>query len=319
MKTKVLVLVGFLGSGKTTLINNLLSNTKGVKIACIVNDFSKVNIDSRLLLKATEDIVELSNGCICCTLRGDLLEAITKITERESKVDYIVVESTGIGEPLPIAQTFYMGNLKDIVTLDNIVTVVDVSTFWKNYNNPDFSSLIIDQVEFSNLLVLNKMDLVDEKEIEKIKNLCLKLNPKAKVIITKNGEVDSKELLNTNNFSYEDGLNAPAWDQEWEKKGSEADEYGFNNIVYSNKEALDRDVFISLINQWPDNVFRAKGYVNWGNGSGAFVSFAGTRLDIQDFKIREDYIDLFENKIVLIGLNLKEDEIIKFIDQAKKQ
>jgi G3E family GTPase len=183
----VTVLVGFLGSGKTTLLNRILSNADR-RYAVIVNDFAELGIDAKLVRYRTEELVELSNGCICCTLRGDLLEELRTLSQHPS-VDDILVESTGLGEPLPIAQTFYMDDLRERVRLDNIVTVLDASNFWRYYESEldDAASdepialapLLVDQLEFCTTIVLNKVDLAHPDDVDALESLARQLNPSA--------------------------------------------------------------------------------------------------------------------------------------------
>jgi G3E family GTPase len=229
----VTVLSGFLGAGKTTLLNHILHNRPGLKIAVIVNDMSEVNIDAALLnvgdaalSRTDERLVEMSNGCICCTLREDLLIEVGKLA-REGRFDYLVIESTGISEPMPVAETFtFEGEdgetLSQVAKLDTLVTVVDAEAFLADYAAADqlveidagidtsdertVSDLLVEQVEFANIIVVNKVDLIDKDELQELVALIQKLNPAAKIIKTTNSQVSLDQILNTGMFDFEQAL-----------------------------------------------------------------------------------------------------------------
>lgn len=231
MKSKipVTVLSGYLGAGKTTVLNHILHNKENLRAAVIVNDMSEINIDAKAvkdtgtLSRTDEKLVEMSNGCICCTLREDLLIEVEKLAN-EGKFDYLIIESTGISEPLPVAQTFsYKDELNNIdlskySQLDCMVTVVDAYNFWNDYqsgeslidrrqslsddDDREVSDLLIDQIEFCNVIILNKCDLVPEDKLEEITGILKKLQPEAKIIRTIKGEVAPSEILNTGLFNF---------------------------------------------------------------------------------------------------------------------
>ena len=320
--TPITVLTGYLGAGKTTLMNHILTNQQGYKVAVIVNDIGEVNIDEKLISDGgfirEEDkgnVVPLSNGCICCTLKEDLMNQIVDIL-KTGKFDYILIEASGICEPLPIAQTITMlensmeqYGLPKICRLDNVVTVVDalrLSTEFgcgkdlveEDIDEEDIENLLIQQIEFCNVIVLNKVDEISKEELNEVKAVIKLLQPTAKIIETNYAKVDVKEIMDTNNFDFENIASSAGWIKELEKDDEheedhhehhhedehehhydehehshehhhhhhhdegEAEEYGISTFVYSSKKPFDVNKFEDFVNnRFPPSVIRCKGLV----------------------------------------------------------
>ena len=296
------------------MLNHILNNREGKKVAVIVNDMSEVNIDSALvekggadLSRTEEKLVEMSNGCICCTLREDLLEQVRQLSE-EKRFDYLVIESTGISEPLPVATTFDFRDendksLSDVSRLDTMVTVVDAGNLIKNYSSTDFLKekgevvgegdertlvdLLVEQIEFANDILLNKVDLVSKKELEIVRAVIRGLNAKAKIIETSNSKVALTEVIDTKLYDLKEAQNHPLWAQELynpDEHIPETEEYGITSFVYRAREPFNPEKIYEFFNQeWP-GVVRAKGffwissrpdYVGEVSQAGAFVRHQG--------------------------------------------
>jgi len=285
----VTVLSGYLGAGKTTLLNHVLNNREGLRVAVIVNDLSELNIDADLisqgggLSRVDEKVVEMSNGCICCTLREDLLIEVERLA-KEGRYDYILIESTGIGEPVPVAQTFmYVDeengiNLSDICRLDAMVTVVDAYRFWHDFSSGEsllernqaageddtreVVDLLISQIEFCDVLILNKCDLVAPDELAQLESVLRKLQPQARLIRSERGKVEPQEILNTGLFDFERASQSAGWILELEKEEHvpETDEYGISSFVYRVRRPFHPERWQQWLADWPEEVVRAKGF-----------------------------------------------------------
>lgn len=292
-KLPVTVLSGFLGAGKTTVLNHILRNREGLRVAVIVNDMSEVNIDAQLvrqgeatLNRVEEKLVEMSNGCICCTLREDLLIEVARLA-REGRFDYLVIESTGISEPLPVAETFTFADesgqsLSDVAQLDTMVTVVDALNFLKDYaegesllergvalgedDDRSIVNLLIDQIEFSDVILLNKTDLIAEDDLAMLESILHHLNPEARLVRTQFGKAPLTEILNTGRFDFERASQAAGWLQELRGEHTpETLEYGISSFVFRARKPFHPQRLWTFLtkrgkSEWWENIVRSKGF-----------------------------------------------------------
>ncbi|MFC4736076.1 GTP-binding protein [Bacillus daqingensis] len=288
-KIPVTVLSGYLGAGKTTMLNNLLAERGARRTAVIVNDMSEINVDAGLIeqggFKRTEEkLVEMSNGCICCTLREDLLEEVKQLAEAGG-IDHILIESSGISEPVPVAQTFtYVDeetgiDLTEFCAIQSMVTVVDANRFWHDFRSGesllerqqgasedderDIADLLIDQIEFCNVLILNKTDLVSEEKLTEIEQVLRKLQPDAELIRTTHGKIDADVLLAERRFDFDQASMSAGWMKELqqEEHTPETEEYGISSFVYRSRTPFHPQRFVDWMQELPEEVVRMKGIV----------------------------------------------------------
>ena len=285
----VTVLSGFLGAGKTTVLSHILNNRQGKKVAVIVNDMSEINIDAAIvqnevsLNRSEEKLVEMSNGCICCTLREDLLEEVTKLA-RDGRFDYLVIESTGISEPLPVAETFTFADedgisLSDVASLDTMVTVVDAVNFLKDYDEAKYlqdtgeslgeedersvADLLVEQVEFADVILISKTDLANTADTQRLTAILKTLNTHAKIVPIAQGQVPIDEVLSTGLFNFERAQQAPGWLKEMRgEHGPETEQYGIGSFTYEARRPFHPEKFHHFLHDTDQygKLIRSKGY-----------------------------------------------------------
>ena len=369
-KLPVTVLSGFLGAGKTTVLTNILNNRDNKKVAVIVNDMSEINIDQSMIKNEVslshqeEKLVEMSNGCICCTLREDLLVEVTKLA-KTGKFDYLLIESTGISEPLPVAETFTFEDengisLSDVSKLDTMVTVVDAVNFLNDYDEAKYlqdvgeslgeedersvADLLVDQVEFADIILISKTDLVKKSDISKLTTILKTLNTDASIIPISNGNIELDKILNTGLFDFERAQQAPGWLKELRGEHiPETEEYGISSFVYEARKPFYPKKFHDFLHskEIAGKLIRSKGFFwlatrpmyvgTWSQAGGiAHHGVAGLfwkaipkdywpeDQESLDF-IKEKWVEPFgdmRQELVFIGQGLDKNKITKLLDEC---
>lgn len=365
-KLPVTVLSGFLGAGKTSLLNHILNNKQGLKVAVIVNDMSEVNIDAQIvereggLSRTEEKLVEMSNGCICCTLREDLMVEVERLA-KENRFDYLLIESTGISEPVPVAQTFSFVDEENSIDLskfsyiDCMVTVVDAFNFSNDFGTHEtlmdrdltdmehdtrtIVNLLTDQIEFANVILLNKSDLVSADQLRVLELILQKLNPSAKIIKSSFGIIEPNEILNTGMFDLEEAESSAGWIKELNGEHTpETEEYGISSFVFRDKRPFHPERFWTYLSEkFSPNIIRSKGLfwlssrpdeaLSWGQAGGSLKADSagvwwasmpfGERMQNPSFVNNQEALESRWdqefgdrlNELVIIGQDLEEEQI----------
>ncbi len=335
----VTIVTGFLGSGKTTLLNHILSNQQGMRTAVLVNEFGEIGIDSELIVSSDEDMVELNNGCMCCTVRGDIADSVFRLMEKSSDsdkpIDYLVVETTGLADPLPVALTFLSPELKDFTRLDSIVTMVDASNFAPDLFDSDVAH---SQIAYGDVVVLNKTDLVGADDLKRLEKRIKTIKNEARILKAQQSNVPLELVLDTALFE-SDAL--PAEDEHshddhdhartehghehehhehhehdhHEHSHSHLEEEGFSSVSFASDRPMSLDRFQNFLNDLPDGIFRAKGML-WFNESPERHVFhlCGNRYTVNSEPWPEDKPR--QNQLVLIGQELKSGKLLKQLENC---
>ncbi|MBO8233398.1 GTP-binding protein [Prochlorococcus marinus XMU1419] len=306
----VTIISGFLGSGKTTLLNHILKNQVGIKTAVLVNEFGEIGIDNDLIIEGSEDMIELNNGCICCSINGELLNTVAKVLERAEKIDYLIVETTGLADPLPVAMTFAAGDLREKVRLDSIITVIDGENFDFEINN---TSVAYSQILYGDILLLNKCDLVKEEQLKKVETFINNIKKEPRILRSTNSEVSLQTIMSvgifeTDTFQFEKkNVKENSHDHSSHSHDLINNIEGFTSVSYETSEPFSLRKFqYFLDNQISQNVFRAKGILWFMESERKHIfHLSGKRFSLDD----DEWTKERSNKIVLIGKNLDHQTI----------
>ena len=303
----VTVLTGYLGAGKTTLLNRILTHEHGKKVAVIVNEFGEVGIDNQLVIDADEEIFEMNNGCICCTVRGDLIRIIGNLMRRRDKFDHLVIETTGLADPAPVIQTFFVDEeIQTQMNLDAVVTVVDAKHIWSHWDSDEAQ----EQIAFANVILLNKTDLVESQQLEELEQRIRSMNGMVKIYHTQNSEINMDSILGVRAFDLEQALEI-----EPELLGEDAHEH--DESVFSFAIVEQGAVNLEKINQWVSellqtqgpNIFRMKGILNVAGEDNRFV-FQGVHMIFDGTPDRPwKQEETRQNELVFIGRNLDSEKL----------
>ena len=308
----VTIITGFLGSGKTTLLNQILLNKDNLKVAVLVNEFGDINIDEQLLISVDTDMVELDNGCICCTINDSLVDAVYRVLEREEKVDYLVIETTGLADPLPIILTFLGTELKFLTSLDAVVTVVDAAAFDAQHFESDAA---LKQIRYGDIVILNKIDLATGEKITELKAFLEEVKPGFRILESEYSKVPLPLVLDiglTQADNYQGKISEFRRDKSAFKDHLDKD--GFNFVSFQSDRPFKIDKFEHfLTQQLPNNIFRAKGIL-WFQESPArhIFQLSGPRYDLQ----ADDWTSHPKNELVFIGRNLDKSLIEQQLDEC---
>jgi len=329
----VTIISGFLGSGKTTLLNHILKNQIGIKTAVLVNEFGEIGIDNDLIIEGSEDMIELNNGCICCTINGELLNTVSKVLERSEKIDYLIVETTGLADPLPVAMTFAAGDLREKVRLDSIITLIDAENFDFDMNS---SNIAYSQILYGDILLLNKCDLVNEEQLMKIEKSINEIKKEPRILRSINSEIGLQALISvglfeTDNFALK--KNQKNVDDHSHDHSSHSHDHsshshdhsshshdqnnieGFTSVSFTTSEPFSLRKFqYFLDNQISHDVFRAKGILWFVESERKHIfHLSGKRFSLDD----DEWTKEKSNKIVFIGKNLDHQSIKKQLDECR--
>ena len=338
----VTIITGFLGSGKTTLLNHILQNQQGIKTAVLVNEFGEIGIDNDLIVATGEDMVELNNGCICCTINEDLVNAVHKVLARSEQIDYLVVETTGLADPLPVALTFLGTELRDVTRLDSIITLVDAANFSLDLFNSEAAQ---SQITYGDIILLNKTDLVDEADVDLLEVRLRDMKEGARIIRTSKSVVSLPMILSVGLFESDKYLDAPAKHDEHEHHDHAHDhapahedhsncDHDHNKCehdhAHDHSHHLENDGFTSLSfvsdrpfllrkfqhfldNQLTVNIFRAKGFLWFDESDKCHVfHLCGKRFSIDDDQWKGEP----QTKFVIIGQDLDREKILKQLEKC---